>query len=153
MSALYDHSVFQREVFYDQLEVGQSFPTFRYRLTREHIASYLSSVDEPEEVEGKANYLGGSDRADSLVVPTLVALNYGFVYSAMQCRPPTGFLNSATSFEFVSPVLVDADLVMHVSVASKEVKRGRKYVVLRADVSNVEGERKCSASISCVFPG
>lgn len=151
MSALYNHKLFQQEVFFDELEVGQTFPAFHYLLTPEHIDAYLRSVDEPSPIIPDENAARGAD-LDGVVVPSLVALNYGFVYSAMGRRPPTGFLNSSVRFEFISPVPAVAELIMNVSVAAKEVKRDRKYVVLKADVRNLAGAPLCSANISCVFP-
>jgi len=74
------------------------------------------------------------------------------VYEAMGRRPPTGFLNTRTCFEFLGPVRVGSTLTLRVSVEDKRVKRERKYIVLRAVASDDTGRTVAAAQIECIFP-
>lgn len=143
MSGLYDHALFSQEISYEELEPGQTFPPFSYVITPEHLEAYLKSVEEPGfNVEG----------VEDAIVPTLVALNYGFFYSAMRRRPPTGYINSAVEFSFRKLVRVGAKLTMLVRVGEKFIKRDRKYVIFVLDVRDSFDDLLASAKVDCIFP-
>ena len=135
MSTFFDYSLFEREITFAEIEVGQKFPPFNFRLTPEHLDVYRRSVDETE----------------SAAVPSLAAFNFGFLYSAMGRRLPKHFLNSGLGYEFFQPIEPGTALVMTVSVASKEIKRERKHAVLRVDVHDEAGAALCSANIAGIY--
>lgn len=146
MTMLYDTECFQKEIFYEDLAVGQEFPSYRYRVSGAHVDAYLAAAEQGLQEEAK-------DRMRShRLLPSLVALNFGFVYSAMRHRPPTGFLNSAVEIDLLEPAPVDADLVMTVCVDDKQIKRDRKRVVFKAAVEDERGRLLSVIRIACVFP-
>lgn len=150
MTGFYDYEKFREEICYEELEVGQYFPAFRYRLASEHVELYMRSVEETSAIYSGSAACGLG--VDEGLAPSLAALNYGFFYSAMGRRPPTGYINSAVEFEFMRLIPADADLKMIVSVNQKYVKRGRKYIVFKLDVHNERNELLATAKVDCIFP-
>lgn len=143
MTVFYDHERFSKEVFFDELEEGQSYPPFSYRLTKDHIELYLRSVEEGTS----------PDRDDFAKLATsLAAVNYGFFYSAISRRPPTGYINAAVEFEFLKSVPLDRDLTMLVRVEQKFIKRERKYIIYGLYVSDGAGQSLVRAKVDCIFP-
>lgn len=148
---LYDRNLYRKEVFFDELTTGQTFSPLRYRFETEDVETYLRAVGDTAAAfrDNRAAREAGFDGA---LVPPLATLNYGFIYQAMGRRPPTGFLNTATSFEFHAPAVHGEELTLAVSVEDKFVKRDRKYVILRAVVTNDRGQLVSSARVECIFP-
>lgn len=150
-SAVFDTTLYQQEIFFDDLEKGQSFPPYRYRLDPEYVQAYLKAVGEEHPVfrdEAAARAAG----FESVIVPPPAVLSYGFIYSAMRRRPPTGYLNTSVSFEFLAPVRSGAELTMHLSVDDKFIKRERKYIILKALVDDANGQAVACARVDCIFP-
>ncbi len=146
MADLYKPELYREELPFEDAKVGLKFPAFSYAVTKGHMDAYVEGVTgglDGERVEAAL--------ADPLL-PSLVALNFGFVYSAMGCRPPTGFLNSSVQIEIDDTVEVGAPLSMTVSVVDRQIKRERKYVTLHAVVTKADGAAVCSARIGCIFP-
>jgi acyl dehydratase len=149
--AIFDTASYQQEIFFDDLEKGQAFPPYRYRLEPEYIQAYLAALGEDNPVfrDERAARAAGFEGA---IVPPPAVLSYGFIYSAMRRRPPTGYLNTSVSFEFLEPSRVGAELTMHLSVEDKFVKRERKCIILKAIVCDSRGEAVASARVDCIFP-
>lgn len=156
MDSFYDHGRFSQEIFFDELQIGQRFPPFCYRLSKAHIDFYLQSVEDSPEGGASAQPFVAAERSGRADVATsLAAFNYGFFYSAMGRRPPTGYINSAVEFDFLHKVPVNSELTMLVSVDQKFVKRERKYVVFRLEVHGAHEEREellAAARVDCIFP-
>lgn len=150
-STLFDTALYQREIFFDDLEKGQTFPPYRYRLEPEYVQAYLQAVGEDNPVfrnEHAAREAG----FEGIIVPPPAILSYGFIYSAMRRRPPTGYLNTSVRFEFLAPLCVGAELTLNLSVEDKFIKREKKYIVLKAVVDDVRGEVVACARVDCIFP-
>jgi len=148
--SLYDRSAYTEEIFFDEVEVGKTFPPFRYRIGRDDIAEYLESVDDstPEFLDDASAKAAGFDGA---IVPPFAILNYGFIYQAMRRRPPTGNLNTSCEFSFMATVRHDDELTLNLRIADKYEKRGRNYVRFEADVDS-EGTPVAKAVIDLMFP-
>ena len=150
-SASFDTTVYQQEIFFDDLEKGQRFPPYRYRLEPEYVQAYMTAVGENHPVfwnEHAAREAG----FDGVIAPPPAVLSYGFIYSAMRRRPPTGYLNTSVSFEFLAPVRVGAELTLNLSVEDKFIKRERKYIILKAVVDGADGQAVACARVDCIFP-
>ncbi len=135
----YDYASFSRPIGFDELEAGCEFPAFEYRITEDHARSYLKSVDEKSE-------------AMLAAIPSLCAFSYGFFYSAMKARPPTGYINAAVDLRFLRKIALWEPLRMVVKVQEKFEKRGRKHVVFRLDVHVEDGATAGTALVDCIFP-
>jgi 3-hydroxybutyryl-CoA dehydratase len=148
---VFDSALYQQEIFFNDLEKGQTFPPYRYRLEHEYVQAYLQAV-------GEANPVFRDERAareagfEGAIVPPPAVLSYGYIYSAMRRRPPTGYLNTSVRFEFLSPLQVGAELTLNLSVEDKFTKRERKYIILKAMVEGAEGKVVACAHIDCIFP-
>lgn len=149
--AIFDTALYQREIFFDDLEKGQSFPPYRYRLEPAYVRAYLQAVGEDHAAfrDERAARAAGFEGA---IVPPPAVLSYGFIYSAMQRRPPTGYLNTSVSFEFLAPVRAGAELTLNLSVEDKFIKRERKYIILKAVVDDANGQAVACARVDCIFP-
>lgn len=148
---VFDSALYQQEIFFNDLEKGQAFPPYRYRLEHEYVQAYLQAVGETNPVfrdERAAREAG----FESVIVPPPAVLSYGFIYLAMRRRPPTGYLNTSVSFEFLAPLRVGAELTLNLSVEDKFMKRERKYIILKAVVDDVHGEVVARARVDCIFP-
>jgi acyl dehydratase len=150
-SAIFDTTLYQREIFFDDLEKGQTFPPYRYRLEPAYVQAYLKAVgeDHPAFREERAAHAAGFE---GVIVPPPAVLSYGFIYSAMKRRPPTGYLNTAVSFEFLAPVRAGAELTLNLNVEDKFIKRERKFIILKAVVDDETGHAVACARIDCIFP-
>lgn len=135
----YDTRSFSDPIGFDDLEEGQRFPPFSYRVTKDHARFYMESVGE--QSEEMLEY-----------IPSLAAFSYGFFYSAMKKRPPTGYINSAVDLQFLQKVPADAPLTMEVTVDKKFQKRERKFIVFRLDVRLADGSMAGTALVDCIFP-
>lgn len=150
-NTVFDTALYQREIFFDDLEKGQTFPPYRYRLEPGYIQAYMNAVGEDHpvfRVEGAARAAG----FESVIAPPPAVLSYGFIYSAMRRRPPTGYLNTSVAFEFLAPVRVGAELTLNLSVEDKFIKRDRKYIILKAAVDDANGQEVACARVDCIFP-
>lgn len=148
--SLYDRGAYTEEVFFDEVEVGKTFPSLRYRIGRDDIAEYLESVDDDTPAfldDAPARAVG----FEGAIVPPFAILNYGFVYQAMRRRPPTGNLNTSCEFSFLVPVHHGDELTLNLRIADKYEKRGRNYVRFEAIV-NSEGTPVAKAIIDLMFP-
>lgn len=147
----FDRSLYEREIFFDGIVVGHAFPPYKYQLGRELLDAYMESVDESHPAfrsENAARRLG----FEHVPVPPLAVLIYGFAYTAMGRRLATGNLNSAIDFEFHSPVRPDATLTMNLTVDDKYIKREKKYVVLKAVVSDEVGQPVSTGRLTFMVP-
>lgn len=146
MADLYRPELFRDELPFEEAEVGREFKPFAYAVTPDHIEAYADGIRSGVESAAVADAV-----ADPLF-PSLVALNFGFIYSAMGCRPPTGFLNTSLDVELSAPIEVGAPLTMTVSVDDRQIKRERKFVTLKAVVADRAGASVASARVGCIFP-
>lgn len=148
---LFDTEIYQQEIFFDELEKGQAFPPYRYRLEPEYVQAYLRAVaeDNPVFLDENAARAAGFE---GVIVPPPAILSYGFIYSAMKRRPPTGYLNTSVRFEYLAPLRAGAELTLNLSVEDKFIKRERKYIVLKAVVEDVRGGVVACAHVDCIFP-
>lgn len=148
---LYDKTKFQREIFFDELSVGQTFPPLQYRFGSEDVATWLRSVDDDTPAfrdDGAARTAG----FEGALVPSLAAMSYGFIYQSMGRRPPTGNLNTRASFEFLAPIRHGTSLTMNLSVEDKFVKRERNYVVFKGVVRDDGGQDVAIVRAELTFP-
>jgi acyl dehydratase len=150
-SAIFDTAQYQQEIFFDDLEKGQTFPPYRYRLEPEYVQAYMKAVgeDHPAFREERAARVAGFE---GVIVPPPAVLSYGFIYSAMRRRPPTGYLNTSVSFKFLAPVRAGAELTLNLSVEDKFIKRERKFIILKAVVDGADGQVVARARVDCIFP-
>lgn len=147
----FDDGRYQQEIFYDDLEKGRTFPPYRYRLEPEYVQAYLQAVGEDNPVfrdEQAAREAG----FESVIVPPFAIVSYGSIYLAMGRRPPTGYLNTSISFEFLAPLQVGAEVTMNLSVEDKFIKRERKFIILKAVVDDAHGAAVARARVDCIFP-
>lgn len=145
-SALYQPELFREELPFEDAEIGRAFPPFAYAVTPGHVEAY---------VEGIRSGVDGAAVADAVadpLFPSLVALNFGFIYSAMGCRPPTGFLNTSLDVDLIAPIEIGAPLTMTVSVEDRQIKRERKFVTLKAMVADQTGASVAATRVGCIFP-
>ena len=97
-------------------------------------------------------FMATAKPGDAIIVPPPAILSYGFIYSAMKRRPPTGYLNTSVRFEYLAPLRAGAELTLNLSVEDKFIKRERKYIVLKAVVEDVRGGVVACAHVDCIFP-
>jgi len=150
-SAIFDTTLYQREIFFDDLEKGQTFPPYRYRLEPAYVHAYMKAVgeDHPAFRDENAACRAGFE---GVIAPPIAVLSYGFIYSAMRRRPPTGYLNTSVSVEFLAPVRAGAELTLNLNVEDKFIKRERKCIILKAVVDAANGRLVARARVDCIFP-
>lgn len=120
-------------LYYDDFEVGQTFPIFEYSISAEdmavHRASYQCSLTAVENAE--------SDSLTDVISP--FAIN-SFLAMRASMSMPDGVLHARETLRLHAPAYLSDRLQVQLSVVEKYERNGRPFVVFRHSVTREEGE-------------
>lgn len=123
-------------VLYEDLEVGQEFPSVEFRITDGVIDSYIEATEDGSPVYSGEGSTGSGARRPA--PPTLAAV---YIRPALMTVPsPPGGVHAKQRYEFHRPVFSGDVLVTKTRILDKYLKKERKYVVMETITTNQDGQ-------------
>ncbi|MBA3031145.1 MAG: MaoC family dehydratase [Desulfobacteraceae bacterium] len=137
---------------WDELEVGESYDTAPFVVTRERIEKYAAGTEDNnpfylDEAAALNSQFKGMIAPPTIIVP--------IVFAAI--RPDSwvkmpGAVNPGQKLEFGVPVRVGDLIQCKIVLIDKMIKRGKKYTVARMHITNQNDEMVCIWTGGLVLP-
>ncbi len=129
----------KKVLYYKDIEEGQEFPPYEYKLTEETIINYCKAIGETRpiytdpEAARAAGYRG-------LVAPPTACAIYCLKGFLGDVDMPGGSLHASQEFEFVSPAVAGDTLITTSKVGAKSTVKGRNHATIVSETKNQNGE-------------
>ena len=126
-------------LYYKDIEEGQKFPDYEYKLTAETILNYCKAIGETrpiynDEAAAKAAGYRG------LVAPPTACAIYCLKGFLGDVDMPGGSLHASQEFEFVTPAVAGDTLITTSNVGKKGLVKGRNHATIVSETKNQNGE-------------
>ncbi len=133
----------RKEWVFDDIEKGARLTDTTYTITTEILEKYLDGVDDlnplyMDEAYAKKTPFGGR------IAPPISMGIYTTISNLirpMGLKTPDGLIQASQKYEFTGVARPDEELLIKSLVEDKFEKKGRKFVVLRSEVFNPQGEK------------
>lgn len=114
-------------IYFNDLNVGQTFPQFEFNISDEIVDKYLKTVEDNNEVFKTVDDKG------KRVVPSIIVSLFSFGAYKNFIENPPGSLHAKQEYEFLEPFYVGDKLTVQGKIEDKYVKNGRNFVVVKTE--------------------
>ena len=137
-----------------ELRKGMKFPDYEYTLRPDIIETYVKAVEETDPLYTDEDYARQGPFGARIVPPTTIAIYVtpSQVFKDIGKKPPSGMIQTAQKFEFLYPVTIGETVTARASIDDIYQKKGRNYVVMKADAYNKKGDRVASSYLTFIWP-
>lgn len=143
----------EKEMAYDEIEVGAEFNVPPWTLTQEVIEKYLQAVgdDNPIYRDQKAAREAGVDWP--IAPPTMA-----FIFSRTSVllreagKMPPGSIQVRQQFHFVCPFRPGDTLATKAKVVEKFTRKDRKWMIIDSNTVNQRGETTVTGRLTVIWP-
>lgn len=134
---------------FDDLEVGQEFPSAEIKVTPETVAKYTEAVQDetPFYRDPAAAQQAGFE---GIVAPPTMAAVY-MLGALNQVKRPPGGIHARQEFTFLKPVKIGETLKTKARVEDKFLRKERKYVVLAMVTTNEKDEEVVKSKMTVIW--
>ncbi|RLC32618.1 MAG: hypothetical protein DRH37_00115 [Deltaproteobacteria bacterium] len=133
---------------------GMVFPEYNYMLSEDIVKKFLAGVEESNPLYTDEEYAKKSEFGGLVVPPTTISL-YATPSAALKTidkKAPPGMIHARQRYEFLRPVKPGDTVTVKTVVEDVYQKKGRDFVVLRADAYNPNGQKAAVSVITIVWP-
>jgi 3-hydroxybutyryl-CoA dehydratase len=133
----------KREWVFDDIVKGAELPDITYTITTEILDKYLEGIDDLDPLYLDEEYAKKTPFGGRIVPPISMAIytTVSNLIKPMGLKIPAGLIQASQRYEFTGVVRPDEELLIKSLVEDKFEKKGRKFVLLRSDVFNRQGEK------------
>ena len=142
-----------KELVYDEIEVGREFDPPTLDLTPEAVQKYLQAVedDTPFYKDQKAAEEAGLGWP--VAPPTTAAIfSRTSVLLQKEGKMPPGSIHARQEFQFVAPFRPGDTLTTKAKVVEKFVRKDRKWMVIESTTKNQRGETVVIGKMTGIWP-
>lgn len=130
------------DLLWEELEVGQKFPDYRYYVLPDDINEYCSLTGETNPCYLDAEFAKNTPFGGIVAPPQFqnVYGHYFFILIAMGHNTHVITMHSKAKYEWYQPAKPGDTLTAEMYVDDKYVRRDKKYLTWRIEVFNQRGE-------------
>ena len=126
-------------LYYKDIEEGQEFADYEYKLTEETIINYCKAIGETRPIYTDPEAAKTAGYAGVLAPPTTCAV-YCLKGFLGDVDMPAGSLHASQEFEFVSPAVAGDTLITTSKVGKKGLDKGRNHATIVSETKNQNGQ-------------
>ncbi|MDP2726118.1 MAG: MaoC family dehydratase N-terminal domain-containing protein [Dehalococcoidia bacterium] len=143
----------EKELVYDEIEVGQEFDPPPLNLTQEAAQKYVQAVEDSSPIYRDQQAAEEAGVGWPVAPPTTAAI-FGRPSAILKNagKMPPGSIHARQEFHFVSPFRPGDTLITKAKVVEKFVRKERKWMVIESTTVNQKGETVLIGRVTGIWP-
>ncbi|MDP2936945.1 MAG: MaoC family dehydratase N-terminal domain-containing protein [Dehalococcoidia bacterium] len=143
----------EKELVYDEIEVGREFDPPVLNLTEEAVKKYLQAVEDDSSIYQDQTAALDAAVGWPVAPPTTAAIfSRTSVLFQKEGKMPPGSIHARQEFQFVAPLRPGDVLTTKARVAEKFVRKDRKWMVIESTTVNQRGETVVIGRMTGIWP-
>ncbi|MDO8690035.1 MAG: MaoC family dehydratase [Dehalococcoidia bacterium] len=143
----------EKELVYDEIEVGREFDPPAMELTAEAVRKYLLAVEDDTPIYGNRQEAEAAGLGWPVAPPTTAAMfSRTSVLLQKEGTMPPGSVHARQEFQFVAPFRPGDTLTTKAKVVEKFIRKERKWMVIESTTKNQKGETVVVGRMTGIWP-
>lgn len=143
----------EKELVYDEIDIGRDFDPPVLNLTEEAVGKYLQAVDDDTPIYHDQKAAEAAGVGWPVAPPTTAAIfSRTSVLLQKAGKMPPGSIHARQEFQFVNPFRPGDVLTTKAKVAEKFVRKDRKWMVIESTTTNQNGEVVVIGRMTGIWP-
>ena len=143
----------ERELVYDEIEIGREFDPPEVILSEEAVRKYLQAVEDNSAIYRDKDAAEDEGVGWPVAPPTTAAIfSRTSVLLQKEGKLPPGAIHARQEFQFVSPTRPGDTLTTKAKVVEKFIRKDRKWMVIESTTKNQRGETVVIGRLTGIWP-
>ncbi len=143
----------EKELLYDDIELGREFEPFVLSLAPEAVKTYIQAVEEDTPIYHDQKAAEAAGVGWPVAPPTIASIfTRSSVFLQKEGKMPPGAIHARQEFQFVAPVRPGDLLTTEGKVVDKFIRKERKWMVIESTTKNQKGEVVVIAKMTGIWP-